>query len=158
MTQFDVRSEAYKRAPPSARRMEEPHSTPTQFDNAFRVDLLEKVPPARLLVLLAGASAVVLGLVTFFMQWSMGPRIGPLGLYGTAPLILMLLIDLAFGAFLLYAYMGMQLREVDWSPVVLGVALVLLVLGGIAGAVAGILAGVAAVFVLVRSWRTPRVA
>ena len=129
----------------------------TTIDNAFgmRTDLLEKVPPARLLVLLAGASAVVLGLVTFFMQWSLGPRMGPLGLYGTGPLILMLIIDLAFGAFLLYAYMGMQAREADWAIVVLGLALVLLVLGGVAGAVAGILAGVAALFVLVRSWRQP---
>ena len=144
----------------------------TTLENAFsmRTDLLEKVPPARLLVLLACASAVVLGLVTFFMQWSLGPRMGPLGLYGTGPLILMLIIDLAFGAFLLYAYMGMatvigpspsspelrmQTREADWAPVVLGLALVLLVLGGVAGAVAGILAGVAAAFVLVRSWRQP---
>lgn len=128
----------------------------TTLDNAFRMrtDLLEKVPPARLLVLLAGASAVVLGLVTFFMQWSLGPRMGPLGLYGTGPLILMLIIDVAFGGFLLYAYMGMQAREADWAIVVLGLALVLLVLGGVAGAVAGILAGVAAVFVLVRSWKT----
>lgn len=129
----------------------------TTLENAFRMrtDLLEKVPPARLLVLLAGASAVVLGLVTFFMQWSLGPRMGPLGLYGTGPLILMLIIDLAFGAFLLYAYMGMQAREADWAIVVLGLALVLLVLGGVAGAVAGILAGVAALFVLVRTWRQP---
>ena len=133
--------------------MEESGST--SFENAFRVDILEKVPPARLLVLLAGSSAVVLGLVTFFMQWFMGPRVGPLELYGTAPLILMLLIDLAFGAFLLYAYMGMQAREADWAIVVLGLALVLLVLGGIAGAVAGILAGVAALFVLIRTWRRP---
>lgn len=127
----------------------------TSFEDAFKVDLLEKVPPARLLVLLAGASALVLGLVAFFMQWSMGPLRGPLNMYGTAPLILMLLIDVAFGAFLLYAYMGMATRELDWAPVVLGLALVLLVLGGIAGAVAGILAGVGAVFVLVRSWRPP---
>ena len=125
------------------------------YPNAFSVDLLGKVPPARLLVLLAGSAAVVLGFITFLLQWNLGPRVGPLGLYGTAPLILMLLIDLAFGAFLLYAYVGMQIREREWAVLVLAFALVLLVLGGVAGAIAGILAGVASLFVLVSAWRRP---
>lgn len=134
-----------------------PYEERTTMENAFRVDLFEKLSPARLLVLLAGAAAVVLGLLTFILQFTMGPRIGPLGLFGTAPLILMLLIDLAFGAFLLYAYGGMSAstREADWAIVVLALAIVLVVLGGIAGAVAGILAGVGAVSVMARAWRRP---
>lgn len=124
---------------------------------ALKVDILEKVPPARLLVLLAGSAALVLGFVTFLLQWSLGPRVGPLGLYGGGPLVLMLLIDLAFGAFLLYAYTAMSVREREWAVVVLAFALVLLVLGGVAGAVAGILAGVGAVSVIVHEWRAPRV-
>lgn len=133
-----------------------PFSEKSSYERAFRVDLLEKVPPARLLVLLAGSCAVVLGLLTFVMQFTMGPRIGPLGLFGTAPLMLMLLIDLAFGAFLLYGYVGMSSRESEWAVLVLAFALVLLVLGGIAGAVAGILAGVGAVSVMARAWRKDR--
>lgn len=132
-----------------------PFSEKSSFESTLRSDLFEKVPPARLLVLLAGSCAVVLGLLTFVMQFTMGPRIGPLGLFGTGPLMLMLLIDLAFGAFLLYGYVGMATREAEWAVLVLAFALVLLVLGGIAGAVAGILAGVSAIFVLARSWRRP---
>ena len=130
-------------------------SNDNSFDNAFRRDILEKVSPVRLLVILAGAAAVVLGLLTFILQLTMGPRIGPLGLYGTAPLVLMLVIDLAFGAFLLYAYTGMSTRESDWATSVLALAIVLVVLGGIGGAVAGILAGVGALSVMIREWRRP---
>lgn len=134
--------------------MEDPQ--PTFYDTVRRVDILEKISAARLLVLLAGASALVLGLIMFLLQLNMGPLIGPLGLYGTGPLVMMLLINAAFGAFLLYAYVGMTSRDVEWSTMVLAFALVLLVLGGIAGAVAGILAGVGALSVMVRHWRAPR--
>lgn len=148
--------------------MEDTQESP--FATAMRVDILEKISAARLLVLLAGSCALVLGVIMFLLQYNMGPRIGPLGLYGTAPLVMMLLIDLAFGAFLLYAYMGMPsssdspassltlrmtTRDVEWSTMVLAFALVLVVLGGIAGAVAGILAGVGALSVMVRHWRRP---
>lgn len=122
---------------------------------AFRVDLLDRVPPARLLLLLAGASALVLGVLMFVLQLVSGPRIGPLGTFGTSAVWMMLIINLVFGALLLYGYLGMEHRESDWALLALAFSLVLLILGGIAGAVAGILGLVASGSVFVRAWRAP---
>lgn len=119
----------------------------------FRTDLLEKVPPARLLVLLAGSCGVALGLIVFLLQLANGPLQGPLGLYGTTPVFVMLLVNLLFGGLLLYSYLGMQARPIDWAILVLAFSLVLLVLGGLGGAVAGILGLVAGVSVFARAAR-----
>jgi hypothetical protein len=131
--------------------MEEESST--TFAQPFRTDLLEKVPPARLLVLLAGASALVLGIVVFILQLAKGPLEGPLGLYGFTPVLVMLLVNLVFGGLLLYSYLGMHAKTIDWAVLVLAFSLVLLVMGGLAGAIAGILGLVAGVSVFVRAAR-----
>lgn len=129
-------------------------SSPPSTEN--RLQLLENVPAARLLALLAGAASVVLGVLMFIFQMASGPLEGPLGLYGRTPVIMMLIINALFGAFLLVAYMGWREREKEWAVLVLAFSLVLLVLGGIAGAVAGILGLVAAVSVVARAWREPK--
>ncbi|HUR69074.1 MAG TPA: hypothetical protein VM370_07490 [Candidatus Thermoplasmatota archaeon] len=121
------------------------------FAPGFRTDLLEKLPPARLLVLLAGASALVLGALVFVLQLAMGPLEGPLGFYGRTAVIVTLVVNLAFGALLLYSYLGMHARPIDWAILVLAFSLVLLVMGGLAGAIAGILGLVAGISVFVRA-------
>lgn len=113
----------------------------------LRVDILEKVPPARLLALLGGSCAVVLGVLMFAFQMASGPLDGPLGLYGKTPVVMMLLVNLLFGAMLLVAYTQMASRERDWAVLVIAFSLVLIVLGGIAGAAGGILGLVSGVFV-----------
>lgn len=119
--------------------------------NPLRVDILEKVPPARLLALLGGSCAVVLGVLMFAFQMGSGPLDGPLGLYGKTPVIMMLLVNLIFGALLLLAYTQMANRERDWGVLVIAFALVLIVLGGIAGAAGGILGLVAGIFIFTRA-------
>ena len=125
----------------------------TSYANPLKMDLLEKVPPARLLALLGGSCAVVLGLLMFAFQMASGPLDGPLGLYGKTPVVMMLLVNLIFGALLLLAYAGMAARERDWAVLVIAFSLVLIVLGGIAGAAGGILGLVAGIFVFARSHR-----
>lgn len=118
----------------------------------FGMDILEKVPPARLLALLGGGCAVLLGLLMFLFQMASGPLEGPLGLYGRTPVVMMLIINLVFGGLLLAAAAGMAhaAREREWGVLVIAFSLVLLVLGGIAGAAGGILGIVAGVFVFAR--------
>ena len=127
--------------------MDEPSPYASRTGTSFA--FVENVPVARLLALLAGASALVLGVIMFFMQMASGPLEGPLGFFGRSAVIMMLIINAVFGAFLLAAYAGWRGKEKEWSVLVLAFSLVLLVLGGIGGAVAGILGLVAAVYAFV---------
>lgn len=119
------------------------------------VDLLERLPPARLLALLAGACAIGLGILLFVLQLGQGPRIGPMGMYGVTGVVMVLIVNLVFGGLLVVAHLGLARKEHDWALLTLAFSTVLLFLGGIAGAVAGILGLFSGGSVLVRElpWR-----
>lgn len=112
--------------------------------------------PDRLLVVLAGLSAIAFGVLLFVLQLT--GEAFPRALTGFTSFggsIFTFAVALVFGLLLLLAFTKMGPQPAEGSVVALAFAIVLLVFGGTAGMVGGILGLVGSVFGLIRNVKWP---
>lgn len=105
----------------------------------------------RLLVLLAGATALLFGLLAFVLAAADGQAFAPTAGFGTGGMVLTLVLTLFFGMLLLHAMVVMGRKPVEGAVLALAFSLVLLIFGGVAGMVGGILGLIGGSLALVRN-------
>lgn len=110
-----------------------------------RISDLDRLPVERLMVLLAGTAAVVLGALAYLLEaWAGRAGVGD---------ALLLAIALLFGLLLLYAFLVMARAAVEGVTLAAAFGLVLLLVAGTPGVASGILALAAAAVSVARQLR-----